>query len=189
MKKILLLICCLSLLFTVGCSQNRQSTEIDKIPKTDVSYEILFKGFVTNKPSKEDILPEKTIVFGNEVDWLAFSDKYLPVTRSVATMFKSIDFEKYYLIYSATISPKADLYGISSKILGYKIENQTIHPIFGKTSLEEHFKDGFKDMVCAVNEIDECPLVHAFVVLSLVEKKSKIPENLKNLSNNLYISE
>jgi hypothetical protein len=167
------------LLLTVGCSQNRQSAEIDKIPKTDVSYEILFEGFVTTKPSKEDILPEKTIVFGNEADWLAFSDKYLPVTRSVATMFKSIDFEKYNLIYTATISPKADLYATSSKISGYKIENQNMDPIW-----DTNFKDG----VYAVNDVNEYTLIHPFVILSLVEK-SEIPKNLKNLSNNLYISE
>lgn len=103
-------------------------------------------------------------------------------------MFKSIDFEKYDLIYTATISPKADLFATSLNLLGYKIENQELHPIFEKHSLEKEFKDGFNDMVYAVNDVNECILIHPFVVLSLVEK-SEIPENLKNLSSNLHVSE
>ncbi|KXG43936.1 hypothetical protein TEPIDINF_001409 [Tepidibacillus infernus] len=144
---------------TLGCS-----------PKSDVSYEILFNGFVTSKPTIEDILPYETIIFENEADWNAFSNKYLPVTRSVATMLKSIDFAKNDLIYTGSISAKADLYSVSSRILGYKIENNLLEPIWDTN---------FKDRIYAVNDISEYQFIQPFVILSLV-KKSEIPNKLQN---------
>lgn len=164
MKRLIAINIFILLLFTFsGCSSiNTTGKDLQEI-----EFEMIYNGFTFFDGSAANTPPLSTYVFTSEEDWDKFNSAYLPGVNNVMTMNRSIDFDKYSLIYTGMIGAKST-YSTSVTIEDYKIENNELKPIFGEN----------ENIVYAHNDGDQ--FVHFFVILSLV-KKDDYSEGLQNI--------
>ncbi|WP_433744697.1 hypothetical protein [Falsibacillus pallidus] len=150
-----------------GCS----STEIqfnNKEQRSDIDYEIYFQGFLIEKTPS----PLKIFIFTSQEDWEKFSKKYVEQGQRVASMDRSIEWNKEDLIYFARGGAKDGYVGTSGSFKGYQIKNNRIDVKFENPP--QH------NQILAVNNSNDDNVSMTYQIWTLV-KKSSISKDLVSL--------